>query len=254
MNKQIINQSFSQTNKSTSKQAFSFPKQRRFKQEIRQSTDQIYNIPSFRDKRSASIGTGQKGSSFIMRSSTPGPNQYNTSAIFEKQKSKGLSFGVSRDKAIFGQSFNLPKFTPGPQSYHLNNMLSKVSYSMRQKTNAFKKDERLNTQTPGPCFYNTTQYNQLGSYKLSKFISRGNCKICPLARKPINASEIIPGPGAYQSEIKNNQGKFIVSKFRNSKMVTIGGHGINKSRIIRSTTPGPGSYQIPSDFCQSFVK
>ena len=58
-----------------------------------------------------------------------------------------------------------------------------------------------------------------------------------------------PGPGQYSPpESINPKGQYFVSKFKSSG-VGLFGSDIRKSKMIKdSFTPGPGMYDIPSEF------
>ena len=66
----------SQLNTSKSKQLYSFPKSRRFKEYTRPLCDSIYNIPDKFSKRKAAFGYGDKTDFTKDRQKTPAPNNY----------------------------------------------------------------------------------------------------------------------------------------------------------------------------------
>lgn len=64
---------------------------------------------------------------------TPGPNEYAKIGDFDdnKQKNKGNTFGISREKMSTSGISGSSRTTPGPGTYKLDSTLSKVSYSFR---------------------------------------------------------------------------------------------------------------------------
>jgi len=59
--------------------------------------DNIYEIPSGKDKRSAGFGYGTKYNFTMSVKDTPAPNQYRIRTIFDS-KDTGKTMGTSRDR------------------------------------------------------------------------------------------------------------------------------------------------------------
>lgn len=85
-------------NNSTSKQSYSFGKATRFGGDLKKSSSSqglMYNLPSSFNKRSTSLGVGDRMS--FGSKNRNAPPFYNLPSDFDSKKAHGFSFGISRE-------------------------------------------------------------------------------------------------------------------------------------------------------------
>ncbi|KAL4438449.1 hypothetical protein ABPG74_009488 [Tetrahymena malaccensis] len=243
-------------NLSKSKQLYSFPKDKRFRDSSAKMCDSFYDLPSTKDHRSTSFGYGKK-SDLSGLSASPAPNKYNIAGEFEnsKEKHRGYSLGLGRNNINFGSMFN-PKSEgnkPGPGTYKVNSTLSNISFSMRAKTPGQDEKNTNRKDCPGPGTYtNPLSMSANGKYPHSKYKNTGLAFISPqTVVKDFNSSahkSSLPGPGQYNPPSTITQtGKQVVYRFKSSGACTFPHSG--RDELGKATgIPGPGYYRLPSEF------
>lgn len=87
------------TNNSPAKISFRFSQTKRFKDNNPECPVAFYTYSTQLSKRKSSIGSGQKSDFTKDQAKTPGSTQYNPDSYYEFTKTKGLSFGQSREKS-----------------------------------------------------------------------------------------------------------------------------------------------------------
>jgi len=241
-------------NNSRSKMLFSFPKAKKMGEYLKSSCNQaFYDLPPIREKRTTSMGYGFKYDFTKINGQSPAPNAYAASSIFDEQnKKRGFSFGLSREQMLVtGGQYVGDKTSPGPGAYNTREInKTNISYSFRPRTNA----ENLvsSKHVPGPGTYTTVgTIDPKGRYNVSKFKNSGATIINPSRSHEINdKKKNDPGPGAYDLKTGiNTSGAYFVSKFK-SNLARSFGHSIRKNASSNTlgSTPGPGSYRLPSEF------
>ena len=232
-------------NESTSKAMYSFPLSRRFtKFEVDNSTF-FYNLPSTLNKRSASIGYGNK-SNILLNRRGKSDNIYNLPMGFNINDQNGTpkyTFGYGRDICRKPKCLD-SRQTPGPSNYFpykkFGENSSHYSMSFRYK---YKKDP---DNFPGPGTYEFPEFNNRGIYSSSGLRNSQSNKFSKMKRFDYYDWKY-PGPGTYNSEnlIKGN-GIVYNSKFVSNKGKTFG----KRLKLIKDplVTPGPGAYEYFSEF------
>lgn len=214
----------------------------------------FYELPNVNEKRTAAFGYGTKSDFTKTGVSNPSPNAYEIKSIFEtaSKKKKGYSFGLSREAmAATGGQFVGEKKSPGPGAYDTREALKlKLAYTIRPKTTS--EQTHTSVFTPGPGTYESVQTIQpKGKYFVSKFKSSGATLVSPArSRRFYPLKSEVPGPGTYEAPrtIKED-GSYYVSKFKSSFCRSFS-HAMRKNASLANieTTPGPGSYKLPSEF------
>ncbi|EGR29408.1 hypothetical protein IMG5_156010, partial [Ichthyophthirius multifiliis] len=146
----------------------------------------------------------------------PGPGNYNMNSSFNTNK--GFSM-VSR------QNQTNQELVPGPGAY--NPLLIVKQSAPRYKIGTASRDGNINNNLPGPGSYQPKFYHRpnIPSYRLGAD-----------TRKPLNMSEMTPGPGQYNIPGTNNGPKLTIKGFNNDSLFNAQKQGI----------PGPGAYK-PSE-------
>ena len=234
-------------NNSSTKQAYSFGKAIRFKNnDKKDNLYQFYNIPEKKCNRGTSLGYGKKCNySQIIGC---GSNQlYAAPSYFDPKQhnSPVYSFGVSRSqKKVQEQS-------PGP-IYNISKKFGEGIPSYVFGTSGMKKNSYIkrSSSVPGPgAYYNEKNHGLSFNYS-SSLINSANIVIGKEKRFRIVEKDRTPGPGEYNipglindTGIINFNGKFVSIPARSF----IGKR--NDYRIKKQdSSPGPGSYNFFSIF------
>ena len=87
-------------NTSSSKALYSFPKSKRFRENLKPLCDSFYQTKETKSVRKAAFGYGDKTDFTKKNFHTPAPSSYFIKNIFDvkKEKNLGPSFGESRSK------------------------------------------------------------------------------------------------------------------------------------------------------------
>ncbi len=204
--------------------------------------------------------------------------------MFDKTVKKGhvFTFGICRDaykKVFIKAAPPADPAVPGPGTYNVRETPGKdaIKFTMRPKTPTAGEAPR-NVKTPGPGTYDALAgITPKGTQFFSRFQSSRACLFHPprsrrfndiriffrFLLKTITASKLAkdlrnsPGPGHYPaSPSLNEKGRYFNSKFKGSMCRTFGSETRDFLRrlMIRPTTPGPGAYQMPSDFFTTSAK
>ena len=237
------------------------------------------NAPKFSINKNDKITTIQKQIKIKTREKTPGPGKYNnTYENFNKTMGKKIiSKKFSKLKKL--QSFN--NNFPGPGAYDTKSSKdfgNSIKYSIGKSNRSEIIDKnKLNSSTKNkndikaldPAYYNIKEtFGNVSFY--NKPLIRGKPKN-PIRNKT-------PGPGAYDTinskkKTLKTEPKFSISKSNRSNIINHKINNVNigpgkykkinkfdrnnksftfsksqRMKIIRSKTPGPGFYNIPSSF------
>ncbi|CAI2365887.1 unnamed protein product [Moneuplotes crassus] len=230
-----------------------------------------YNIPSFVDKSKYGVTLKAKliDNESKKKALLPGPGSYQTENLrYTHKKNPSYIIGSSKlNKNHSKSSLCISATLPGPGTYKPQDQIIKKSASKWKISNAGRNVmDLVKYNSPGPGSYNIEEKSNKNGIKFPKSRRKDGLKAfepgpgsyCPtgaflksnpsftmqsrdqnLQRSIEKYQELVPGPGAYSTFIgsgKKNQNSISFSKSsRNS---------INSSKIM--STPGPGTYNIPS--------
>eukprot|EP01017_Pseudomicrothorax_dubius_P025273 TRINITY_DN270_c0_g2_i1.p1 TRINITY_DN270_c0_g2~~TRINITY_DN270_c0_g2_i1.p1 ORF type:complete len:286 (-),score=49.84 TRINITY_DN270_c0_g2_i1:118-975(-) len=236
-------------NSSTAKNLYSFPKDKRFRDEVKLTCDRIYELPPVREKRSAALGYGNKYDFTKQKNASPPPGSYNIRRA-PSEDGRHWSFGLSRDSVVGGPMNITGKQQPGPGAYDIKTSLSTVSFSMRPRTNdpnAFTTSKSV----PGPGSYPIIPaISKGGKHFYSKYKDSGATTFNPPKSKRFNEenpTKTVPGPGAYDFHATiDSKGTYFNSKFNSSACRTFSHE--KRTTFETKPAPGPGAYRLPSEF------
>lgn len=165
----------------------------------------MYNLPEVKSMRSTSLGFGNKYD-FTKEHKDKSQTFYNTSRDFDPKKS------------------NAPAFTFG------------ISRSFYDKVYC-EANKMLDKNVPGPGLYTTTKPFGMEANKFS-MVGKGK----DLTKKS-KTNE--PGPGNYKYVSMTVEGKYPLSKFRNTATITF---GVNKEKRFnwnsKNKNPAPNNYNL----------
>ncbi len=249
-----------QLNDSPTKQQFSFPKARRFRQRTTEycpprPAHSQYSLPSTFSKKAFTFGSAPRKSCLVDNSKgylevAPPPGAYTPSEHAEKSPS--WSFGGCKKPAIPGTQLSVRYMMdiPGPGSYNVLPVdFGKDGHKFSMRMKATPGVNR--SQTPGPGSYRPkVDINSMGVYFSSNIPNSCAPRISPsydIVRK-IPVQTRAPGPGAYNpKDGLSGDGSYFLSRIPSSQCRTFG-RGSRSVSAKRIQTPGPGSYRLPSDF------
>ena len=163
---------------------------------------------------------------------------------------RGPSFGESREKVNFQSSFANNPLVPGPGAYENHN----ISQHRGKVMIATKLEDAKRQNYPGPGFYNhMPSINSTGKFGLSSYRNTSVPFIKQTVLEAKNMEErhiVYPGPGAYSQGVLGPQGyRSILSQYKSPGAINIGnGTRDDNKNLTKYITPGPGTYQAPSDF------
>lgn len=245
-------------NQSPAKMQYTFPHANRFASRLANSTLNVpyYNVDCriHRQTRTTSLGKGNKYDFTKNCKDVPAPNAYfprNLSISANVTSKRGYSFGVSRELApqsgIF-QASRLGGAKPGPGAYSPALPRSGQTVTFRIKTGK-NHSENCNT---GPGKYEVgSSFVPSKTIFNSKFRSTKSTKFAPLREIASGKPNLASQPQAdLCCDLKhqiNTTGRFFNSKYHNSLCRLFG----KSQRDVRSRgneLPGPGNYQMPSEF------
>lgn len=238
----------SSLNDSSTKQAYSFCRAARFKNNIKKDLYyHFYDLPEIKSNRSTTLGYGKKGI-LISKLMGCGSNQlYAAPNYFDPKKHNApmYSFGVSRPKP--SKRYDN---TPGP-IYDVSTKIGKGPGCVFGTSGLKKKKINRCASEPGPgAYYNEKNY-KIGNNYNSKLINSANIVIGKEKRFRKNNKDKTPGPGAYdipglinETGIINFNSKFTSVPARSFIGKKFGNYKIKKVDPI----PGPGQYNFFSIF------
>ena len=235
----------SHLNHSKSKFMYSFGKAERFPK-INNTYDrghQFYNLPSMKESRTTSLGYGTKYD-FTKDAKSKSKVFYDFKSDFDQRNPRGprYSFGIGRDHMYKSLDYT----GPGPGKYNVRKPFgrdaAKYSFRMRLKRSSSCDD----FGSPGPGAYKpVTRINPSGTYIVSK-----NENVHPVEFSKDKTERFIyhydntPGPSDYKKG--SLFGKIFESRFRSTNGISM--RPKFKVTDSRDNYPGPGSYQIFSEF------
>jgi len=239
-------------NSSTAKALYSFPKCERFGFTTKKgdNPNAFYSIGDCKSKRAASFGYGGKFDFTKHVDMVPGPNHYANTDNMSKFGRRGITFGNGREKVTF-QGFTVKHTNvPGPGAYNILAGSRHIKgFSIKQRSTSLKK----HWNSPGPGYYNhMPTISDKGTFVLSPFrnVTVPSIKTKQVIPKNIEERSIVfPGPGAYSQGIIKENSRSILSNY-----VSPGGQSIGRQQRNLGKeeplmpTPGPGNYQLPSEF------
>lgn len=259
-------------NTSSAKFLFSFPKTKRFGDLGRnKSLDKFYSLPDSKSHRSTSFGFGKKYDFTANQRDTPGPNHYALPSFLKRghQKKAGCSMAPGRNSIKFNSFFiNGGLDTPGPTAYcPERKRCTQIGPTLKSRHNMLSSLEKNRQEEPGPGFYNPRSLlNGTGFHVNSKYRS-----FLPPALYKSPARQELPRSRKRQalslnasfksSDSENNNDSFyntdylidhqksILSNKRSVRAVKIRRPDSRaQKKLLKSDSPGPGEYRLPSDF------
>lgn len=247
-------------NTSVSKYHWSFSRASRF-QEKQAKYSQFslnvapYDVPPAFNKLSFSFGkeTRQpfRAQSKRYIDASPAPGTYAPPRDFDG-KGTGWSFG--KDTAILRGTLS-GKESPGPGAYSIvpgDFGKEGRKFTLRPKTSSPGTryvDGKRNRDIPGPGTYEPKDSLDIsGAYTISKY---RNYKAMGFTARHVRTQSTgaTPGPGAYQPHTDMSQtGDYFIAAFKSSQSRRFGKADSRPGSVARSCAPGPGTYDLPSDF------
>ena len=242
-------------NTSTSKQMYKFGKEKRFQNYSKPYDAFFYDLPSVRNTFTTSLGKGNKYDFYknVLRGKTH--KYYDIPREFDlsRKNTPQYSFGKGRD-VCKKPELKIDTGTPGVGSYNLRKNFGDdaLKFSIFGREWAHRKISPSNAFiTPGPGQYEESlKTNSSGNYISSLY---GNTWKIRFAGPQRFKHPIIntPGPGTYQMKTMfNRTGFHYTSRYNSMIAKTMSDRPRNfYAPIKKSSTPGPGSYDVFSDFC-----
>lgn len=253
LNPQLISKSKVGINTSTALQMYSFGKAQRFKPIKRPWDALFYNLPSVQDKFTTTFGYGTKLD--LYKNAFKGKTHaiYDIPKEFElfRHNTPQYSFGKGRDDCKRPE-LEIKKNTPGVGTYNLRTPPGKdaLKFSIFGRDWANPKNKSLRTLNPGPGTYeDTLRINRPGKYCTSLYNNTRQIAFAGPERFKTMYNRN-PAPGAYDlPTMFNRTGFHFTSKFDSKIGKTMSNRPSSFYRKNKmSMTPGPGSYNIFSEF------
>lgn len=241
-------------NDSTSKQMYKFGSEKRFVNYSKPYDAFFYDLPSVRDRFTTTLGKGKKHDFYknVMRNKTH--NYYDIPREFDlkRKNSPQYSFGKGRD-ICKRPEFDTVKSTPGVGSYNIGKNLGQdaLKFSIFGREWANRKRSPGNAFiTPGPGHYEEIlKTNTKGDYSSSLYNNTWKISFSGPNRFKYEYVKT-PGPGRYEyTTMFNKTGMHYTSKFHSMIAKTMSDRPKDFYAPFKiSSTPGPGSYNVFSDF------
>ena len=242
-------------NTSTSKQMYKFGKEKRFQNYSKPYDAFFYDLPSVRDTFTTSLGKGNKYDFYknVLRGKTH--KYYDIPREFDlsRKNTPQYSFGKGRD-VCKKPELKIDTGTPGVGSYNLRKNFGDdaLKFSIFGREWAHRKISPSNAFiTPGPGQYEESlKTNTSGNYISSLYGNTWKIKFAGPQRFKY-ATINTPGPGTYQMKTMFNRTGFHYTSRYDSMIAKTMSDRPKKfyAPIKKSTTPGPGSYDVFADFC-----
>ena len=241
-------------NTSTSKQMFKFGNEKRFMNYSKPYDAFFYDLPSVKDKFTTTLGKGKKFDFFkdVMKNKTHCYYDIPREFDIKRRNTPQYSFGKGRD-VCKRPEFNVIKATPGVGTYNIGKELGQdaLKFSIFGREWVNRKISPSNAFiTPGPGQYEETlKTNASGNYSSSLYGNTWKIKFAGPQRFKNNDFKT-PGPGNYETTTMfNRTGLHYTSKFHSMMAKTMSDRPKNFYAPYKKTnTPGPGSYDVFSDF------
>ena len=240
-------------NSSTSKQMYTFGKNRRFRDLKPSNETFFYNLPKLQSTRSAAFGFGNR--SDFTSSLLKGKAQvyYNLPSDFNTRlhRSPQYSMGKGREECKRPTN-NIDKNDPGPGAYNIGKPLgyNSLKFSIFGRDWSNKDENKHKRNYPAPNHYNQKLViNGNGRYPTSTFSNTHGLTFSSAERFKSKFNKN-PGPGSYESKIVfNGTGFYFDTKYQSNVAKTMHNRPPQFYRKEKdSGVPGPGSYDFFSDF------
>lgn len=217
-------------NHSKSKQLYSFNRAPRFSDPSKKTDYPMYNLTSWRNNRSTSLGYGTKYD-FTKESKDKCGVFYNVAKDMDPKTSAApaYSFGLGREyfsKVHYDTVKNLDMKVPGPGIY---NYLKPFGHGSPKFSLSFRPENiemKARSKEPGPGEYKHMNMNPKGAYPLSQYHNTPGINFSNYTEKRFNYKEKdkVPGPGSYNIKwLLDGKGFNFISKFRSTGSPSIVG-------------------------------
>lgn len=253
LNPQLLAKSKNIINYSSALQMWSFAKDPRFKPTKRRWDAMYYEIPTTKTMRTTTFGFGGKTDIFKNTFKHKTHAIYDIPREFElaRHNSPQITMGYGRE-VCKKPELTIPKVTPGVGSYELRMPPGKdaLKFSLFGRTWANQRSKSFKQLRPCPGTYeNILSINPKGKYVNSLFDNTKNVTFKGPERFKVRRNEN-PPPGAYEYlSMFNKTGFHFASRF-DSKIGKTMSNRPNEfyQKNKMSSTPGPGSYNLFSEF------
>ena len=236
----------SSLNDSTTKQAYSFGREVRFKNSSKKDNlYHFYDLPQIRSNRSTTLGYGKRlNSSAIIGCGSNKlyvlPNYFDP----KNHNSPGYTFGVSRPTK------KRQERSPGPIYNVRKKFGDKIPGYVFGTSGMRKKILQRASSVPGPGAYYNEKNHSIGIGYSSKLINSTNIVFGKSKRFADKNKDITPGPGTYNIPgLINDTGVIYNSKYISAPARSFIGKKISDYKFKKiGTNPGPGQYNFFSIF------
>lgn len=237
----------SSLNDSTTKQAYSFGREKRFKNTTKKDNlYHFYDLPQIRSNRSTTLGFGKRlNSSAIIGCGCNKlyalPNYFDP----KNHNSPGYTFGVSRPNK------KRQERSPGPIYDVSKKFGDKVpGYVFGTSGMKKKKMQRASSSVPGPGAYYNEKNHNIGVNYSSKLLNSASVVIGKSKRFSDKNKDITPGPGTYNIPgLINDTGVIYNSKYISVPARSFIGKKMFEHKFNKiDSSPGPGQYNHFSIF------
>jgi hypothetical protein len=254
LNPQLLTKRKVIINTSTSKQMYKFGNEKRFLKYAKPYDAFFYDLPSVKDQFTTTFGKGNKYDIFkhVLRGKTH--NYYDIPREFDlsRRNTPQYSFGKGRD-VCKKPELKINTGTPGVGEYNLRKDFGSdaLKFSIFGREWAHRQLSPTNAFiTPGPGQYEESlKTNTSGNYISSLYGNTWKIRFAGPKRFKYDIKKT-PGPGTYQMKTMFNKTGFHYTSKYDSMIAKTMGDRPKKfyEKIKKSNTPGPGSYDVFSDF------
>lgn len=229
------------TNNSTAKAKYSFTKALRFPKPV-SPEGKFYDLPSMVSERYTTFGYGKRTEFIRKIEKSPDPGQYDISINTANLKN-AYSFGVIKSGVL-----KKTQFTPGPGTYNTPPRMGKEGrlISMLGKG----KPHRIISKSPGPGAYDLKFEKNKGDYVLSTCKSQNAHRFAPVSSARFLKKMIVETPASGYYNFDKGFLKFseVLSTVKSSGSRVFPISSRDFQFYERNESPGPGQYNLPSDF------
>jgi hypothetical protein len=236
---------------------YSFPHAQRFSSN---SANPTLNVPYYevgglrKPVQTCSLGKGTKYDFTKNNKDVPAPNAYfprNLSISANLNSKRGYSFGVARELAPQNGIFHVSKYgapRPGPGAY--TPLLPKCGQTVTFRIKTGKQNSENSNTGPGKYEVGSTFVPAKPIFN-SRFRSTKSTKFAPLRDVANRRSKVTlppqPDLACDLTHQINPSGTFYNSKYHNS-LCRLFGKAERNVQPRGANLPGPGNYQMPSEF------
>ena len=235
----------SSLNTSSTKQAYSFGKALRFRNNSKiDFTYNFYNLPSLQSKRGTSLGYGKKGE--YDKNIGCGSNQlYAAPSYFGPKNHSSPAFSFGTEKRVKKGK----EITPGPKYLSHRPLEKDIPSIIFGKEGLNSKRLRKNLSFVGPGAYFNEKNREISRSVTSNLANSANLIIGKAKRFRNDFKDITPGPGRYNiPSLINESGIINDSKYISSPARSFIGSKNNRLNKRKDFSPGPGQYNFFSIF------